>query len=223
MDDLPQQAIYHDIPRDDVAPFIPKEARSALDIGCSGGGFGLTVRRALGDGVRIVGVEAVPSQAAKARQGHGYDEVLVGYFPEAMAGSTDSFDVVFFNDVLEHVLDPGRLLEEVHSHLSPTGVVVASIPSIQYAPVLRALLAGRWDYADSGTLDRTHVRFFTRATMIELFEQRGFVVERCEGINSATVLDWQKRTLRRRLWLRVFPDSEWVQFVVVARPRRKVD
>lgn len=223
MDNLPQQDIYHDIPREDVAPFIPAAARSALDVGCSGGGFGRTLRRVLGAQAHIIGVEAVPTRAAEARVGHGYDEVVEGYFPDALAGRDDMFDAVFFNDVLEHVLEPGALLEEVRLRLNPTGVVVAAIPSIQYAPVVRALLAGRWDYADSGTLDRTHVRFFTRATMMELFERSGYDIALCEGINSATALDWRTRTIKRRLWLRLFPDSEWLQFVIVARPALSQD
>ena len=70
--------------------------------------------------------------------------------------------MVFFNDVLEHVLDPWTLLQQVHDVLAPDGTVVAAIPSIQYAPVVRDLLRGRWDYRDTGTLDRTHVRFLPK-------------------------------------------------------------
>ena len=94
--------------------------------------------------------------------------------------------------------------------------MVAAIPSIQYAPVVRQLLRGRWDYADSGTLDRTHLRFFTRDTMVEMFERAGYVVERCEGVNSVWAGEWSQRSFRRRLMLRVMPQGEWLHYVIVA-------
>ena len=215
MDDLPQQDVYGEDPRADVAPYIPVAARSALDIGCGKGGFGITLRRVLGPDARLVGIDAHPGQAETARTGHGFDEVLTGYFPAALDGREERFDAVFLNDVLEHVLDPWKVLEQVHDVLSPGGTVVAAIPSIQYAPVLTELLKGRWDYADTGTLDRTHVRFFTRATMIEMFEGAGFRVISCAGATSAWTAHWWQRTWKRRLLLKRLPDSEWMHFVIV--------
>ena len=216
----PQQALYHDISRSDVQPFIPTNARSALDVGCSRGGFGPTLRSALGPTARIVGVEAVAEQAAIARDGHGFDEVIEGYFPDAMAGRVEHFDLVCYNDVLEHLLDPWSVLVETRKHLAPGGYVLAAIPSIQFAPVLWKLLRGRWDYTDSGTLDRTHVRFFTRATMVEMFERAGYHVERCVGANSLAgdwrAQPWGPRSLVKRMLLPTLGDSKFVHFVLVA-------
>jgi hypothetical protein len=64
----------------------------------------------LGPAARLVGVEPVPSQAARARVGHGFDEVIEGYFPDAMAGRSEDFDLICYIDVLEHVIDPWALL-----------------------------------------------------------------------------------------------------------------
>lgn len=222
MADPPQQDVYLDDPRLDVAPFIPRNAGPVLDVGCGKGGFGRTLRDALGPGVRIVGIEANERQAAVARSDHGYDEVIDGYYPQAIEGHATKFETVFFLDVLEHVIDPWALLERVRADLTPSGSVVAAIPSIQYAPVVRDLLRGRWDYVDTGTLDRTHVRFFTRATMIEMFEQAGYDVLSVEGTGSVWSAHWLTRTLWRRLWVWKFPDSEWLHFVIVARPQRNL-
>lgn len=212
---LPQQDVYSEEPRDEVARFVPTTARSALEVGCGRGGFGLTLRRILGPDARIVGVEAVEVQAATARLDHGFDAVIDGYFPEALARRAEKYDLVVFNDVLEHVLDPWTMLKDVHEHLNPGGKVVATVPSIQYGPVLVRLLKGRWDYTDMGTLDRTHVRFFTRATMVEMFKQAGYLIEQCEGVNSALGREWSRASLKHRLWARALPDSVWLQFVVV--------
>jgi 2-polyprenyl-3-methyl-5-hydroxy-6-metoxy-1,4-benzoquinol methylase len=221
MDRLPQQALYGENERLDVLPYIPTDARSALDVGCARGGFGVTLRRVLGPDARIVGVEAVPVQAAIARQGHGYDEVVDGYFPDALAHEgVEPFDLIAFNDVLEHILEPEDVLVQARDHLAQDGRVVAAIPSIQYAPVVMGLLRGRWDYTDAGTLDRTHVRFFTRATMVEMFDRAGYTVELCEGINSVR-REWKQdpsgpRRLAKLLLERALGNARFLHFVVVA-------
>ncbi|GAA2493540.1 class I SAM-dependent methyltransferase [Terrabacter carboxydivorans] len=218
MSDLPQQDIYHDNARLDVAPYIPAGARSVLEVGCGKGGFGPTLRRALGDRARIVGIEAVPAQAAVARSGHGFDEVVDGYFPQALTGE-ERFDLVCFNDVLEHVVDPWATLGAATDLLQPGGHVLAAIPSIQYAPVTISLLRGRWDYTDEGTLDRTHVRFFTRGTMTEMFDRAGLDVVTCAGVNSVYEQRWSRRSPLRRAWTTLMPDAEWLHFVVLGRLR----
>ena len=221
MDRPPQQALYGENERLDVLPYIRTDARSALDVGCARGGFGVTLRRVLGPDARIVGVEAVPAQAAIARKGHGYDEVIDGYFPDALAHeAVEPFDLIAFNDVLEHILDPEDVLVQARDHLAKDGRVVAAIPSIQYAPVVMRLLRGRWDYTDAGTLDRTHVRFFTRATMVEMFDRAGYTVELCEGINSVRQ-EWKQdpsgpRRLAKLLLERALGDARFLHFVVVA-------
>lgn len=214
---LPQQDIYGQQRRDDVRPFIPSDCRAVLDVGCAQGGFGPTLRAVLGPDVRIVGVEAVASQAEIAASGQGYDDVVTGFFPQALEGSQERFDLICFNDVLEHVLDPWETVRSVHRFLQPGGRVLAAIPNVQVIDNLVALMRGAWDYADSGILDRTHVRFFTRRTMIELFENNGYVVESCVGANPASTSGrWRAHLLRGAL-KRAIPDSRYLHFVLVAR------
>jgi 2-polyprenyl-3-methyl-5-hydroxy-6-metoxy-1,4-benzoquinol methylase len=214
------QSVYGRGERTDVLPFLPAYARSALDVGCGSGGFGVVLRRAFGDGARIVAVEAVPEQAAIAREGHGFDEVIDGYFPDALDGTPETFDLVTFNDVLEHMFDPEKALRKTRRLLRPGGRVVAAIPNVQYSPVILRLLGGRWDYTDIGVLDRTHVRFFTRQTMIEMFDRAGYRVESCAGLNSLRKR-WREepRVCKRiaKLVLGLVPGNfSYVHFVIVA-------
>ncbi|WP_392542659.1 class I SAM-dependent methyltransferase [Oryzobacter telluris] len=211
----PQQAVYEDNRREEVARHIPAGATSVLEVGCGKGGFGLALRDALGPQARIVGVEAMPEQAVMAAEGHGFDAVSTGYFPDALPEGEGPFDLVVFNDVLEHVLEPEDMLRDLHAHLAPRARVLAAIPSIQYAPVVWRLVRGRWDYADIGTLDRTHVRFFTAATMCEMFERAGYEVESCTGENSVG------RFLPKlaKPFVRLLGNSQYVHFVIVARRR----
>lgn len=222
MSDLPQST-YPEDPRDDIRPHLPERAASILDVGCGRGGFGPTLRAAYGPDARIVGVEAVAASAATARAGHGFDEVVEGFFPAALT-SGERFDLICFNDVLEHLLEPDAVLEAARERLTPSGRVLAAIPNITYIPTTVDLLKGRWDYTDDGLLDRTHVRFFTRSTMLEMFARTGFHVDVCQGMNSI----WDKwRTdpniLRRhakRVAARALSHRQFLHFLVVASPAR---
>jgi len=42
------------------------------------------------------------------------------------------------------------------------------------------MLLGRFNYTDSGVLDRTHVRFFTFKTIKTLIETAGFIIEKVD-------------------------------------------
>ncbi len=196
--------------RTEVLGFVPDEARTLLDVGCSRGGFGHALRRR--GRVRVLwGVEADAEAAAAAAP--YYDELVVGLFPEALEGRSQQFDCVVFNDVLEHIADPWAALQSATARLRPGGAVVASIPNVRFLPVLHKLVVrGEWTYTDTGVLDRGHLRFFTKRSMVELFRSSGLEVERVEGINPIT---------KHRRWPRLLPacvqDTLYLQFVVVGR------
>ena len=146
---------------------------------------------------------------------HGYDEVYTGYFPDALADSGERFDLVTFNDVLEHVIDPAVLLTAAIERLHPSGWVLATIPNVRFLPVVLDLVRrDRWDYADWGVLDRTHLRFFTRSTMVELLESAGLVDVRAAGVNSVFGLS---RFRRYRPLAGRIGSAEFMQYVVVGR------
>jgi 2-polyprenyl-3-methyl-5-hydroxy-6-metoxy-1,4-benzoquinol methylase len=228
-----QQDAYLDDPREDVRPYLPTSGiGSALDVGCGPGAFGRTLRSLFGPHAYIAGIDPVDRNVERARATGTFNHVFRGYFPDALreppaARATSTYDLISFLDVLEHMFDPWSALEQSRRFLAPGGIVVAAIPNIQLWTVTRDLLRGRWDYTETGILDRTHVRFFTKATMVELFEETGFVVETCEGINSQLPKYWPpRRFLNRRIvvdakWLpKLFPESQWLQYVIIARSAR---
>ncbi len=140
-----------------------------------------------------------------------YDLVVEGSYPEDMPEDV-KVDCIVFNDVLEHTVDPWSVLRETKRHLNVGGCVVASIPNVRYLPVLIDLIfRSRWEYVDEGVLDRTHLRFFTRSTIEEMFASSGLKIARLEPINP----------FRRRggaLLKGVLGDTRYLQFAVLARP-----
>jgi len=74
----------------------------------------------------------------------------------------DKFDVIIFADVLEHLKFPEKTLNIYKKLLNPNGVILASIPNIANINTRLKLLLGNWNYTDSGILDETHLKFFTK-------------------------------------------------------------
>ena len=88
----------------------------------------------------------------------------------------ESFDVVTFGDVLEHLRDPLAVLRAAVRKLKPSGFIVSSLPNVAHGDVRLSLLHGSFQYGETGLLDRTHMRFFTLQTIRELLHDAGLVV-----------------------------------------------
>ena len=89
-------------------------------------------------------------------------------------------DCWIFGDTLEHLRDPWRILKSIRDVIPGDGVVVICIPNAQHWSLQVRLNAGDFRYEDSGLLDRTHLRWFTRVTLLEMLDQTGFAL--LEGV-----------------------------------------
>lgn len=197
-------------------PFIPESAKRILDIGCNTGGFGESLK-AIRD-VEVWGVE--PNKIAAAQASGILDNVVVDRFTEETQVPDDFFDIVVFNDVLEHMVEPWESLRLAKRKLRTGGCVVASIPNILHQSNLLHMLFERdFRYEADGIRDRTHLRFFTRLSAIRLFEECDYKVLRVEGINE----DWWTPSLVRRFLYMVFGktlnETKFIQFALVGQPK----
>jgi 2-polyprenyl-3-methyl-5-hydroxy-6-metoxy-1,4-benzoquinol methylase len=169
---------YFDTLRDEIEPLVPASPTVVMDIGC---GKGVTSHwlKQIRPNITTVGVEIDKSVAAIAAS--VVDIVLVVDIDkgmEALASYEGRVDLLLLLDVLEHLHDPWARLMEFKCLLAPSGVVIASIPNVRNLKVLGPLLVkGEWRYQSSGILDRTHLRFFTRRTVIELFAGAGYEIQ----------------------------------------------
>jgi 2-polyprenyl-3-methyl-5-hydroxy-6-metoxy-1,4-benzoquinol methylase len=201
--------VTYDYERLEMLPFVPDGTGRLLDVGCDTGRFGDLLRARFPD-AEIWGIDPSPPDRE-----HSFDQRITGLFPDALP-ACPPFDCIVFNDVLEHTADPWAVLADTRRLLSSTGRVVASIPNVRHRSVLRPLvLHGQWQYEEQGVLDRTHLRFFTRASMIDLFHDSGFEVLEIQPINVDVYgkLARVNRLLQGRL-----TEVVALQYALVARP-----
>lgn len=175
-------SMYYRYTRQEMLPFMPTDAQRVVELGCAEGVFAAAVKERTG--AEVWGIEFSPQAAERAKT--LIDRVLVGDADAQIAELPDNyFDAVVCNDVLEHLVDPVATLARLRPKLKPEGVVVASIPNIRYAPALSKIVFRRdFPQDDQGIFDRTHLRFFTRKSIVRLFETAGFTMRRMKGINA---------------------------------------
>jgi O-antigen biosynthesis protein len=148
--------------------------KRVLDVGCATGNLAEVLARR---GCRVTGIEIDP-EAARQAEKH-CERVIVGDVESLDLGAEldeADFDVVVFGDVLEHLKDPLQTLRRFKPFLQTEGYVIASIPNIAHGSVRLALMQGRFRYRSLGLLDDTHLRFFTRETVEQLFKDAGFLI-----------------------------------------------
>jgi 2-polyprenyl-3-methyl-5-hydroxy-6-metoxy-1,4-benzoquinol methylase len=200
-----------------IVSLVPPATR-VLEFGCATGYMSEVLKNELG--CTVTGVEISPEAAELAEQ--HTERVIVGDaekidYAAELAG--EEFDVVLFADVLEHLKRPGDVLRRVRPFVAEDGVVIASIPNIAHGSVRLALLGGEFRYRDWGLLDDTHLRFFTRASIQDLFEETGYVVthwlrQRLDlGETEISVPDVPDAV---REWLASDPEATTYQFVLRA-------
>lgn len=85
-----------------------------------------------------------------------------------------SYQIIVVADVIEHIVNPRELLDQLKPLLASDGQMLLSVPNVAYAGLIVSLLAGKFEYREEGLLDRTHLRFFTRNSLGILLADAGF-------------------------------------------------
>ena len=138
------------------------------------------------------------------------------------------FDAILYGDVLEHLVDPLRVLVELDRALVPDGFVVISVPNIAHLYIRLLLLVGRFDYIDRGILDDSHLRFFTERSLRALIADAGLTVERFTAtpapLYQILPASWHKRWVAathavNAVIARSLPRLLGYQLIVLARPK----
>ena len=197
--------------------------RRILDVGAADG---MVSRRLTERGWRVTGLEGDPALAqAGARH---CERMLTANLNREIPEVAGPFDAILYGDVLEHLVDPLRVLVELDRALVPDGFVVISVPNIAHLYIRLLLLVGRFDYIDRGILDDSHLRFFTERSLRALIADAGLTVERFTAtpapLYQILPASWHKRWVAathavNAVIARSLPRLLGYQLIVLARPK----
>lgn len=206
-------ASYHGRVREDALAVVPAAAGRVLDLGGGIGASSAALKRR-GRATHVVVADLVAGDALaevdRAYAGDLEDPALLA----RILDEEGPFDTVLCLDVLEHLKDPWRVVARLTDGLAPGGAIVASIPNARNIALVWPLVVhGRFELADSGLCDRTHLRWFTRQSALALMASSGLEIE--------AVVD-KLREPRRYRWanaltLGLFRRFLEIQYIIRAR------
>lgn len=174
-------ADYSNNPRKDIIELIAEtegKEIEVLELGCAIGGTLNRIKR-MWPKAKTYGVEY---DEAVVRVVNSWGNILQGDVETMdIPFEEEQFEYMIYADVLEHLRDPEGTIKRFLPYLKKDGHIIVSLPNIRNHALIQLLAVyGRFDYRNDGILDRTHLRFFTRDTAIEMLESCGLEVERIE-------------------------------------------
>ena len=205
-----EQKVYQKgFPRFILGDLTELRNKRVLDVGCGAGNLGEVLQK---QGNDCYGITLSQREAELARS--KLTQVIVTDLDATseLPFAKDFFDVVICTDVLEHLKNPKHALELIRPYLRSDGFLITSIPNIANVEIRLKLLCGRFDYAEFGILDNTHLRFFTMETAKELLTSAGYAVRRITFTNWSYTLpkllapfyEWEIKQRLTRWWPGLF-------------------
>ncbi len=137
-----------------------------LDVGCASGYLGRILRE---KGHHVTGIESDATAAGEACAYYDVfhlDDIETFRFPYRR-----EFDYILFADVLEHLRNPAAVLRRAIPALADSGKIIVSVPNVANWIIRLGLLFGKFDPADRGILDKTHLHFFTLRTLKKMMNE----------------------------------------------------
>ena len=183
-----------------------REGSRLLDLGCGDGFISAVLAKKMG--AKAYGVDISKKAVKKAKEG-GVIAKTLNLDKEELPFDKESFDVVFCGDLLEHLYDTEKLLENINRVLKPNGYLVISVPNIASWYNRGFLLLGMmptWIESSLRTYTGNpvikegvgHIHAFTKRSLKELLEIKGFNIEKVKG--SPVLADGTRSRWKEFLW-----------------------
>lgn len=198
--------------RSEIIELVPEDAKKILDVGCSDGNVGLSIKNKFK--CEVCGIE-VDNEKAKVAASK-IDRVITGDAETIyLQLKGDRFDCIIFADLLEHLKNPAEALKRYSAYLKEGGRIIISIPNVRHLKVLFELIfLGEWKYRPCGLMDEGHLRFFTLKSFKRLMESAGvtpLLINRIFSMKGSKIFNL--------LTLGLFRDFLTAQYVFLAKKR----
>ncbi len=190
---LPESTDYYSHARSELVDLLPRDKQNiVLELGCGSGATSLLIKHE-NKAHELWGIEKFHDAAEIARNSGAFDkflkgdvEILIDQLPK------NHFTHIIAGDVLEHLVDPWDVCKRLNAKLKPGGIFICSVPNIRNLSFVLALLfKKRFEYKDSGVLDRTHLRFFARKDVHYLFANTGYTQIKISPVRPKNKLSYK--------------------------------
>jgi methionine biosynthesis protein MetW len=187
-----------------IARFIPKHSK-VLDVACCTGYLAQIIKE---KDCEVVGIELDEDAANKAK--NFCKDVIIADVEciEDLPFPKEYFDVIVYADILEHLRRPDLVLKKLKPYLNRNGFCIISLPNVARIEIRLNLLLGKFNYAEIGVMDKTHLRFFTFESAKKFIIAEGYQIKKVEYTSAAS---------RNRL-LKLMPKLFSYQFVFLLTP-----
>ena len=164
---------YHDLLRREILELVPPTAKYILDLGCGAGNLGKAIKQRQSCLVHGIELSRGASEIAAQNIDHIWTDNLNRFNPAFLK---QKYDTLIFADILEHLISPWTVLKKFSSVLTNDGTIIASVPNVAHPWILENLKKGLFRYEPAGILDITHLRFFTKTSVFQMFAQCGLKI-----------------------------------------------
>lgn len=161
------------------------EAGRIFDLGCGNGAF---ARKLLQQNFTVCGVDPSQSGIEQAHRACPEADLHVGGCYEDLAGTFGTFPAVVSLEVVEHVYSPRLYAKCVYELLEPGGIAIVSTPYHSYLKNLALALSGKMESHFGPLWDHGHIKFWSVASLTELFAEQGMPCERVDRVGRIPVL-----------------------------------
>lgn len=157
--------------RKDIIKYIIGESNKVLDVGCA---LGVNGKYLLDNNIakEVVGIEfdeKMAKEASKHNSKMFCGDLNDDKFVKTVLKANYTFDYILFGDILEHLLDPQKVLTDLKSQLNKDGKIIISLPNVAHVELfIQVFIKGSWPNNERGIFDKTHLRWFTRKDVFSL-------------------------------------------------------
>ncbi len=203
---------YYSNERRDILPFLPEKPVKSIEFGCGIGNFSGIIEAEFG--TETWGVDLNEEAVAEAKK--RMHKVVLADAMEAIAQLPENyFDCIICNDILEHLPYPEQFLKEVRSILVKDAHIAISVPNVRsWGHFIHYFLHKDWRYGDFGILDNTHMKFFTKKSLMRMLEESGIEIELIRGITATNTILFN---LTNIVTLGFISDMRYLEYAVRGR------
>ncbi len=173
----PLQKYWHKKRFEEVTKVLEKVNGKVLDIGCADGVFSKVILDGTGADM-IIGMDVLKSSIGWARKHWKKVNTMKFVVGDAhtLKYEENTFSAVFIMEVLEHVIDPIRVLKEVKRVLKKGGYAVFLVPSDS---LLFKMIWFLWlhFYPRGWVWKETHIQSYRNNTLTAICKNVGFDIE----------------------------------------------